>query len=644
MNTQLNLTAQSKPLPDDHIAPDLYIDPNSCSLHDAVQQLSIDSPEDEPWIVWLFEDVNSPIALPGKISLYGHDSLHAILNRRHSPADEAFVGGFTMGNTTQANWIHQLLYKLVSSLLYPKNYRLPWKVFQTFDAGFRYGRSIPLRNLHQTDFSAYQNCTVSQVRQQLGITPTLQCSMNKQPITFSKPLSWLDRMSQFFRFEQLGTNYRTELLAGFTIFMTTAPILVVNAHILGNAIFLKQTGDLFEQILVAMALCAAVSSFLIGLLTNYPFVLGAGTGTTALFTFTIVLGMGMNWRLALTAVLVQGILFTALSISPLRRQLNDAIPNSLKQAMVIGLGLFLSYIALSGKVTSPQVGAGIIVANTATLTSLGTLKQPATLIAIFGILLTTLLTVRQVKGALLFVIFGTAAIGWLTGVAPLPQGILALPQLPQDLIGQAIAGVQYLTESQLGNFVAVVFVLLFVSLSDTMSSFNVLGQQIDCIKPDGELRRSKQSLLSNALGTVFGALVGSVPVIPYLETASGIFEGGRSGFVAIVVAVLFLISTLFTPLFAAIPAFATAPILLMIGVLMMSCVRLINWNDLAEAIPAFLVILITPLTFSIADGMAAGFTAHAVVTVAQRDRRGMRSSLVLAGISVAYFTLITMQA
>ncbi|QIR36089.1 NCS2 family permease [Tolypothrix sp. PCC 7910] len=467
--------------------------------------------------------------------------------------------------------------------------------------------------------------------------------MNRQAIPFSKPLSWRDRISQFFRFKQLGTNFRTELLAGFTIFMTTAPILVVNAHILGNAIFLQQAGDLFEQILVALALCAAVSSFLIGLLTNYPFVLGSATGAAALFTFSIVLGMGMNWRLALTAVLVEGILFTALSVSPLRRQLYNAIPNSLKQAMVIGLGLFLSYIALSGKVASLQVGAGIIIANTATLTSLGTLKQPATLIAIFGILLTTLLTVRKVKGAFLFVIFSTAALGWLTGVAPLPKGILALPQLPQDLIGQAIVGVQYLTWSQLGNFVAVVFVLLFMSLSDAMS-FNVLGRQIDCIQPDGELYRSKQALLSNALGTVFGAIVGSTPVMPYLVAASGIFEGGRSGFVAIVVGLLFLISTLFTPLFAAIPAFATAPIPLMIGVLMMSGVRLINWNDLAEAIPAFLVILITPLTFSIADGMAAGFIAHAVATIAQRNRQGMRSSLVLAGIAVAYFTLITMQA
>lgn len=452
-----------------------------------------------------------------------------------------------------------------------------------------------------------------------------------------------EQISHYFRFEQLGTNYRTEWLASLTTFMALAPILVVNAHILGNAVFLEQPGDLFEQILVALALCSALASILVGVLANYPFALGAGTGTTALFAFSIVLGMGMNWRLAFTAALVQGILFTALSVSPFRRQLNDAIPNSLKQAMVVGLGLFLSYIALSGKVTPPHLGAGIIVAGTATTTILGNLKQPVTLIAIFGILLTTLLTIRRVKGALSLGIVGTALLGWGCGVAPLPQGIFTLPRFPQDLMGQAIAGVQYLTWSQLGNFIAVVFILLFVSLSDTISSFNVLGHQMNQLSDD-ELRRSQPALLANALGTVFGALMGSTPAIPYLESASGIFEGGRSGFVAIVVAVLFLISTVFAPLFAAVPAFATTPVLIMIGVLMMSCVRLIDWNDLAEAIPAFLVILIMPLTFSIADGVAAGFIAHAVAKVAQRNSQGMRSSLILAGIAVAYFTLITIQA
>ncbi|KAM3102297.1 solute carrier family 23 protein [Phormidesmis sp. 146-12] len=284
--------------------------------------------------------------------------------------------------------------------------------------------------------------------------------MNKSKIALTLPMS--ERISHFFRFDQLGTCYRTELLASFTTFVTTAPILVVNAHILGNAMFLDQPGDLFEQILVALVLCSAIATILMGLFANYPFALGPGTGTAALFTFSIVLNMGMNWRLALTATFIEGILFTALVLSPFRRQIIDAIPISLKQAMIVGLGLFLSYIALSGNVAPPSLGAGIIVTSTATTTALGSLKQPATLIAIAGILITAVLTVRRVKGAMLLGVFSTASLGWLSGVAPLPEKLLTIPQLPMDLVGQAIVGSQYLTWSQLGNFVTAVFMLLFV--------------------------------------------------------------------------------------------------------------------------------------------------------------------------------------
>lgn len=170
MHIQLNSSAQSRQLPPDHIAPDRYIDPNCCTLHDAVQQLSIDNPVDIPFIVWLFEDSSSAIAFPGKISLYGHDCIHAILNRGHSLADEAFVKGFTMGNDTRTHRLHQLLFKLISSTLYPKKYRFSWRDFRCFDAGLAYGRSIQARNLNRFGFSAYQNDTISQVRQQLEIS------------------------------------------------------------------------------------------------------------------------------------------------------------------------------------------------------------------------------------------------------------------------------------------------------------------------------------------------------------------------------------------------------------------------------------------------------------------------------------------
>ncbi len=449
----------------------------------------------------------------------------------------------------------------------------------------------------------------------------------------------LAHISQFFQFAALNTHYRTELLASGTTFMAIAPVLVVNAHILGNAVFLQQPGDLFDQLLVASALCAAVGSIVIGLLANYPIAVGPGTGTAALFAFSIVLGMGMNWRLAFVAAFVQGVIFTALSLSPWRQQLEQAIPNSLKKAMVAALGLFLAYIALSGKADADHLGAGIIVTSMATTTALGSLKQPATLMALVGIFGTAWLTVRQVKGGLLLGVLGTALLGWLCGVASLPHHLLAVPQFPVELMRQTIAGWQYLTWSQLGNFITVVFILLFIALSDTISALNVLGHQLDQLKPNGELRHSQSALCANAISTTVGGFVGSVPAIPYLESASGIFEGGRSGFVAIAVALLLLLSTLFAPLFAAVPAFATAPVLVIIGVMMMSAVRFINWDDLVEAIPAFLMLLITPLTFSIANGVGAGLIAHAVVQLGQRNSRMERSSLVLAAIAIAYFML-----
>lgn len=182
IQSNLALQANSKQVPTDHIEPDCYIDPNSCTLHDAVQQLSIDSEADTPFVIWLFEDPSSPITLPGKIDLYGHDCLHAILNRGHSLSDEAFIIGFTMGSDTQTNWLHQLLFKLVSSTVYPLKYRFSWKDFQFFDAGFIYGRSIQVRNLNQLDFSAYKNHTISEVRQQLGIST----NENFLKVTFEK--------------------------------------------------------------------------------------------------------------------------------------------------------------------------------------------------------------------------------------------------------------------------------------------------------------------------------------------------------------------------------------------------------------------------------------------------------------------------
>ena len=445
---------------------------------------------------------------------------------------------------------------------------------------------------------------------------------------------------QFFRFEQLGTTYKTEILAGVTTFMTMAYILVVNPRILSNAIFIDQPGDLFNQLVTTTAISSALATALMGLLSNYPFALAPAMGLNAFFAFSVVLGLQMNWRLALTSVLIESLIFTLLILSNIHIQIIKAIPASLKHATVAGIGLFIAYIGLSGVPEPPTLGAGIIVASKATLTTIGSFRQPATLLSAFGLLLTATMVARHIKGAILWGILATALLGWILGIAPCPLKIIALPELPQGLMGQAFTGLSYLTPKQIGNFVSVTLTLLFVTSFDTIGALTGLGQQAGYINKNGELPRATKSLLAGAMGITFGALIGTSPSATYLESASGISEGGRSGFTSVVVAALFLLSVLFTPLFAAVPAFATSPALILVGFLMMSSVQNITWNDPAEAIAAFLILLTMPLTYSIAEALAIGFIIYPLIKVSQGQAHEVNKTVYfLAAISVFHLVL-----
>ena len=452
-------------------------------------------------------------------------------------------------------------------------------------------------------------------------------------------------IAHFFQFDQLGTTYRTEILAGVTTFITSAYTLVLTPSILSNAIFLQQPGDLFDELVVATAIVSAISTLLMSLWTNYPFALAPSTGLTYLFAFSVVLDLKLNWRLALMAALLQGLLFVGLCVSGLHTPLVNAIPLSLKHAIVAGIGLFLAYIALSGNPAPPTLGAGIIVASATTPTTLGSLTNPATLLAVFGLLLTAGLMVRRVKGGMLWGILATAGLGWGLGIAPAPKGLMAMPHFPVHLFGQALTGFQYFTPSQTGNLIAAIFILLFVTLFDSIGALMGLGQQAGSLNTKGELPRLGQSLVAIGAGTTLGSLLGISPLKPYLESAAGITEGGRSGFSSLIVSGLLLVSVLFLPLFAAVPAFATAPVLILIGVLMVSgSVQSINWDDLAEAIPAFLIIVMMPLTFSLADGIAIGFITYPLLKVFQGKAREINPILlVLAFLSVLFLVLMTGQ-
>ena len=446
-------------------------------------------------------------------------------------------------------------------------------------------------------------------------------------------------IARYFRFRELGTNARTEVLAGMTTFFTMAYILVVNPGILSSAIFLQESGDLFGELVIATALSAAIATAIMGLLANYPFALAPGMGLNAFFAFSVVLGLGIDWRIGLAVIFIEGLIFILLTLSNLRAAIIKAIPACLKRATAVGIGFFIAYIGLSG---DPSVGgAGIIVANEATKTSLGNLGQPQTIMALVGILITAAFVARRVKGGLLWGIISTALLGWILGIAPWPQGIVQWPTFPSDLFGQAFVGLGQLRATNILDLFAVLFVFLFVDLFDTIGTLSGVGIQANMITENGELPRANQALMADAVGTTVGAVLGTSTVTTYIESASGVSEGGRSGFTALVSAAFFASAIFFVPLFSAIPGFATAATLVVVGVLMAGNVSGINWSDPAESIPCFLTIIVMPLSFSIAEGLAVGFIAYPIIKAFQGKAHEVSKAVwILAFVFLVRFVLL----
>lgn len=448
-------------------------------------------------------------------------------------------------------------------------------------------------------------------------------------------------IARFFKFRENHTNFRTEIIAGVTTFMTMAYILAVNPAILSNAIFLERSGDLFGELVIATALSSAVATLVMAVTSNYPFALAPGMGLNAFFAFSVVIGLGIEWRVALAAILIEGILFILLTLSQVRNQIIQAIPECLKHATAAGIGFFLAYVALSGDPATG--GAGIIVANPVTITGLGNLREPATLVAIAGIVITSAAVARRITGALLWGILATALLGWILGVAPPPQGIAAFPPFPSHLFGQAFKGLAGIGSSNLWDFIAVTFVFLFVDLFDTIGTLAGVGVQAGYIRENGELPRATEALMADAIGTTAGAILGTSTVTTYIESAAGVAEGGRTGFTGVTAALLFVLSIFFIPLFQAVPGFATAPALVIVGVLMAGNVRRIRWDDPAESIPSFLTILVMPLSFSIAEGLAVGAIAYPLIKTFQgKARETVLTQWILAGIFVLRFVYMAL--
>lgn len=433
--------------------------------------------------------------------------------------------------------------------------------------------------------------------------------------------SLLDRV---FKLSDNNTTVRTEIIAGITTFMTMAYILVVNANILSDAGMDKQA------VFAATAIASFIGSCIMGILANYPIALAPGMGLNAFFAYTVVLSMGYDWQFALCAVLIEGIIFILLTITNVREKIIDCIPPVLKHAVTAGIGLFIAFIGLSN--------AGVVV-NGATILALGDLSDPLVLLTIFGLILAAILISKNVKGAFLLAMILISAVGMVAGLVALPQGIVSSVPSLKPIFLQALS----VSPSDIFslNMIVVVFTFLFVDLFDTVGCLVGVASKGNMLDENGKLPRAKQALFADAVATTTGALLGTSTVTAYVESAAGIGEGGKTGLTSVTTGILFLLSLFFAPIFTSIPTQATSPVLIIVGVMMASSLKEIDFGDFTNAIPAFLTFTMMPLTYSIADGIIFGIISFTLLKLATNKSKEVNLSLILLSILfIAKFILL----
>jgi len=424
-----------------------------------------------------------------------------------------------------------------------------------------------------------------------------------------------------------GTSVRTEVLAGVTTFMTMAYIVVVNPAILGEA------GMPVAAVAAATCLAAGFGSILMGLIANYPLALAPGMGLNAYFTYTVVKGMGVPWEVALGCVFLSGVAFLVLTLAGVRQMIVAAIPKPLFSAVAAGVGLFIAFIGLKE--------AGIIVAHPATTVALGDLTTPTAAVAILGLVLIAVLQAWRVKGAILIGILLASAAGWALGLAKIAPGTSSLADLTATAFKMDVGGAFHLQGGMALAMLEIVFVFLFVDLFDNVGTLVAVTKKAGLQAPDGSIPRLNRILLADSAATMVGAAAGTSTVVSYIESASGVTAGGRTGLTAVVVGVLFLVTLFFAPLVQAIPAAATAPALILVGALMVGSLVDVDWADPTVAIPAFLTLITIPLTFSIANGLAFGITSYAALRLLTgKITKGDWLLLILAALFVLRFVYL----
>jgi AGZA family xanthine/uracil permease-like MFS transporter len=436
-----------------------------------------------------------------------------------------------------------------------------------------------------------------------------------------------DFIARFFRFAEEGTDYRREIIGGVTTFLAMAYILFVNPAILGA------TGMDKPALFTATALASIVGCLLIAFVARYPVAVAPSMGLNAFFAYTVVLGMGMSWQMALVGVLLSGIAFVLITALKLREAILDAIPEDLKLAAACGIGLFIALIGFEN--------AGIVVANKATLVTLGHIGAPGTLLTLFGLLVSTVLLLRRMPGAIFFGMAATAILGVVTGVIAAPTDIVDHVPSLAPLFGVALERIAADPAGVFGaNMLVVVLTFLFVEFFDTAGTLIAVASKADLLE-NNKLKRAGRALLADSSSIVAAAIIGSSPTTAYIESAAGVASGARTGFSTLVVAALFALALFFSPLLAVVTANVTAPALILVGVLMVSALGEIRWTKLEIAVPAFLTLLGMPLTYSIANGIALGLIAYPVTMLAAGRRRELHPMMyVLLAVFVLYFAYL----
>ncbi len=398
---------------------------------------------------------------------------------------------------------------------------------------------------------------------------------------------------KYFKIKENGTTVRTEIIAGITTFLTMAYVFAVVPGIL------SATGMDASALFTSVALASIAGTLVMALWAKLPFALAPGMGLTAFFTYSVVLGMGYSWQLALTAVFIEGILFILLTLFNIRELIVDAIPKTIKHAISTGIGLFIAFIGLQN--------SGIIVNNDATLVGLGNITGGSALLALIGLIITSVLIVKKVRGDLLIGIILTAIIGIPMGITKF-NGIVSLPPSITPIFFKFD-----FTQLLSLNMVIVVFTFLFVDIFDTLGTLVGVSTKANMLDKDGKVPNIKKAFMADAVGTTVGSMLGTSTVTTYVESAAGVAQGGRTGLTALVTAGCFIVALFFAPLFTAIPSAATAPALLIVGLYMISSVKDIEMDDFSESIPAFICIITMPLTYSIAEGIALGVISYVVI-------------------------------